>query len=214
VVVLSKLDLAHDLAADLAAVARVTGSVPVVPLSGITGEGVDLLEPYLEPGRTLCLLGSSGVGKSTLLNALLGEERQRVRAVREDDSRGRHTTTSRELIALPGGALLIDTPGLRSVGLWDDGSGLEQAFADIEGLAGDCRFRDCRHGGEPGCAVRAAIASGDLDESRLASHRKLERELRSIDLRADVAASRAEGRRLGRLYREAGRASRRRSEGW
>ncbi|MFN8621548.1 MAG: ribosome small subunit-dependent GTPase A [Chloroflexota bacterium] len=201
VLVLNKADLAADLLGSLAAVGAVAGGVPIHPVSAVTGEGLAGLGSYLAQGRTVCLLGSSGVGKSTLANALLGETRQLVRAERSDDSRGRHTTTARELFPLPGGALLIDTPGLRSVGLWDDAGSLDSAFDDVARLAAECRFSDCRHEGEPGCAVRAAIADGELAEERLESHRKLERELRSRELREDVAAARAESRRWGRMAR-------------
>lgn len=213
VLVLNKADVATDLAGSLAAVGAVAGSTPIHPVSAITGEGLDGLAPFLAPGRTVCLLGSSGVGKSTLANALLGEERQLVRAERADDSRGRHTTTARELFPLPGGALLIDTPGLRSVGLWDDGAGLDQAFEDINRFAEACRFSDCRHESEPGCAVRAAIEDGELAAERLESHRKLEREVRSLELRNDVAAARAESRRWGRTYRQVAKRVRQRMDG-
>lgn len=206
VLVLNKADLAEDLAGSLAAVAGVAGGAPIHPVSAVTGEGLDGLAPFLAPGQTVCLLGSSGVGKSTLANALLGEQRQLVRAERTDDSRGRHTTTARELFPLPGGALLIDTPGLRSVGLWDDGAGLDHAFEDVGRFAAACRFSDCRHESEPGCAVRRAIADGELAEERLESHRKLEKEVRSLELRNDVAAARAESRRWGRMVGRAGKA--------
>jgi ribosome biogenesis GTPase len=216
VIVLNKADVADDLGAAVAAVAPVAAGAPIHPVSALTHDGLAGLDPYLGAGRTVCLLGSSGVGKSTLANALLGHDRQLVREERADDGRGRHTTTARELFPLPGGALLVDTPGLRSVGLWDDGSGLDQAFGDIVELAAGCRFSDCRHEREPGCAVRAAIEAGELPGERLASHRKLARELRSIDLRHDVAAARAESRRMGRMYRDASRVARgkRDAEAW
>jgi ribosome biogenesis GTPase len=152
------------------------------------------------------------VGKSTITNALLGSDRQAVRAARADDDRGRHTTTARELFVLPSGALLIDTPGLRAVGVWDDGKALGDTFADVERLAVGCRFRDCRHSGEPGCAVDAAVAHGELDAERLRSMRKLEREIVSLERRSDIRASRAEARRMGRIYREAVKPPKRR--GW
>jgi ribosome biogenesis GTPase / thiamine phosphate phosphatase len=212
VVVLNKADLVSDLATSVAAVAAVAGDVPIHPVSAMTHDGLAGLAPYLAPGRTVCLLGASGVGKSTLANALLGTQRQLVKAERADDSRGRHTTTARELFPLPGGALLIDTPGLRSVGLWDDGKGLDQAFEDIAALAVSCRFSDCRHVTEPDCAVMAAIASGELAEERLESHQKLEKELRSLDLRSDPAAARAENRRFGRMVRVAGKTAQVRKE--
>ncbi len=213
VIVLNKADVAPDLPGALAAVGGVAAGTPIHAVSAVTGFGLDALEPCLAPGRTVCLLGSSGVGKSTLANALLGSQRQLVQAERADDARGRHTTTARELFPLPGGALLIDTPGLRAVGLWDDGAGLDQAFGDVAAFAEGCRFSDCRHETEPGCAVRAAIEDGELAAGRLDSHRKLERELRSLELRNDVAAARAESRRFGRMIREVAKRSSARMDG-
>jgi len=203
IVVLNKADLCDDVPARVAEVAAVVGDARILVLSARTGMGLDRLQPELAAGRTLALLGSSGVGKSTITNALLGAERQLVREVREDDQRGRHTTSARELFRLPGGALLIDTPGMRSIGLWEAGEGLETAFGDVEALAASCRFSDCRHEVEPGCAVRAAVASGELGEDRLESRRKLMREMASIDRRNSVAQARAENRRFGRMIRDA-----------
>ena len=200
VVLLSKSDLCEDLPAAIGRVASVAASVPVHVISAIAGLGLDELGPYLLPGLTVALLGSSGVGKSTLVNVLLGEERQVVRATRADDERGRHTTSARELIRLPGGAILLDTPGMRSLALWDD-EGVDRAFADIEALATGCRFNDCRHSGEPDCAVRRAIQEGTLAESRLEGRRKLERELASLERRKSPAAVRAEARRWARTTR-------------
>ena len=210
VVVLNKADLATDLAADIAAVTRVAPNTQVHVMSALTGDGLAALVEHLAPGLTVCLLGSSGVGKSTITNALLGSERQHVRATRADDERGRHTTTTRELFVLPSGALLIDTPGLRAVGVWDDGSALDDVFADVERLATGCRFRDCRHGGEPGCAVSVAVANGDLDPARLEAMRKLEREIAALERRSDIREARAESRRMGRIYRDAARPLKRR----
>lgn len=212
VIVLNKVDLAIDLAADIARIAAVAGDVPIIATSALEHDGLDALRREILPGTTGCLLGSSGVGKSTIINALLGVDRQTVRAARADDDRGRHATTRRELIALPGGGLLIDTPGLRAVGVWDDGTGLGQAFEDVGSLAAACRFRDCRHEREPGCAVRVAVATGELAAARLEDMRKLEREVRSLELRSDVRSARAEARRLGRLYRDVGKAIER--KGW
>ncbi len=200
-VILNKADLAADRAGALQVVEAIAGTAPVHALSARTGEGLGALDPYLATGRTLALLGSSGVGKSTITNVLLGEERQLVREVREDDHRGRHTTTGRELFFLPGGALLIDTPGMRSIGLWDGAEGLSAAFDDIERLAEACRFADCTHHVEPGCAVRTAVEAGDLAPERLRSRRKLEREMASAERRSSVSASRAENRRFGRMIR-------------
>jgi ribosome biogenesis GTPase len=202
VILLNKADLCDDVAARTADVATITGDTPIHAVSARTGDGLDALEHYATPQRTLALLGSSGAGKSTITNALLGEERQLVCDVRDDDHRGRHTTTGRELFLLPSGALLIDTPGLRSIGLWD-AVGLDASFEDIDALAAACRFSDCSHGVEPGCAVRAAIEAGDLASERLSSRQKLERELRSTERRNSVAASRAESRRFGRMIRNA-----------
>jgi ribosome biogenesis GTPase len=192
VIVLNKADLAGDLPARVAEAESVAMGVPVVAVSATAHQGLDALAPWLEPGRTVALLGSSGVGKSTLINALLGEERQATRAVREHDSRGRHTTTHRELVPLPGGAVLLDTPGIRELQLWGDESSADGAFPEIAALAAKCRFGDCGHNGEPGCAVLAAVASGTLDEERLASWRKLQRELRWLATRQDARARAAE----------------------
>jgi ribosome biogenesis GTPase len=186
VVVLNKADLAAaEIDVRRAEAAGVAPGVPLVVLAAKRGEGLDALAPWLEPGRTVALLGSSGVGKSTIVNRLLGREKQKTQEVREADQRGRHTTTHRELVALPGGALLVDTPGLREIQLWSEGAGLEAAFEEVLALSAGCRFRDCAHEGEPGCAVRAAAADGRLDPKRLESYLKLQAELRSIEVRED-----------------------------
>ena len=194
VVVLNKADMCADVAGRVADATSVAPGVPVRAVSAQAGHGLESLTPLLEPGKTVALLGSSGVGKSTLTNALLGWERQVTNTVREDDQRGRHTTTMRELIVTPSGALLIDSPGMRSVGMWEVEQGLEDAFADVERFAAQCRFSDCTHAVEPGCAVRAAIASGELDAERLASRDKLARESAAHARRADPLA-RADERR-------------------
>ena len=164
----------------------------LIVLAAKRGEGLDGLAPWLAAARTVALLGSSGVGKSTIVNRLLGREKQKTQDVREADQRGRHTTTHRELVALPGGALLVDTPGLREIQLWSEGAGLEAAFDDVLSLSRACRFRDCAHQGEPGCAVRAAVADGRLEPARLQSYLKLQGELRSIDVREDPLRRREE----------------------
>ncbi len=194
VIVLNKADVAIDLEHRLIDVASIAPAVPIVVLSALTGDHLADLSPYLVAGQTAVVLGSSGVGKSTLVNANLGELRQATAAVRGDDSRGRHTTTHRELFDLPGGAMLIDTPGIRALEVAGADEGIETAFDDITDLATTCRFSDCRHEGEPGCAVRAAVADGRLSEDRLASHRKLEREVAHSERKGDPRA-RAEERR-------------------
>jgi ribosome biogenesis GTPase / thiamine phosphate phosphatase len=186
VVVLSKADLAPD---PWAAVADVRlalgGTVPVIAISVLADTGLDALAPWLRPGATSVLLGSSGVGKTTLLNALTGEDRHTA-PVRSGDDRGRHATTARELVLLPGGAIVIDTPGLRLPRVWEQARGLETAFADVTELARQCRFADCRHMGEPGCAVAAAVADGRLPADRLAGLAKLERERARLEDRREV----------------------------
>lgn len=205
IVLLNKVDIALDVDRAVADVRAVVPGTRVIVSSATTGRGLDEMRAHIGAGTTACLLGSSGVGKSALTNVLLGEHRQLVRAIREDDSKGRHTTTHRELFSLPGGGLLIDTPGLRTVGVSADASSLESTFGDVSALSRECRFSDCTHTSDPGCAVRAAIEAGILSPERLASHHKLEAELRSVAIRNDARARRAAERRLGRTYRSAGR---------
>jgi ribosome biogenesis GTPase len=187
--VLTKADLDPDADRTAARAARELGIADGVALSAVTGDGLAVLRSLLDPGRTAVLLGPSGAGKSTLVNALLGEERQATGAIRAGDGRGRHTTVTRELIALPGGALLLDTPGVREIGLWD---GAGDSYADIDELAAGCRFSDCRHETEPGCAVRNAV-----DAERIDAWRKLAREQKSIDDRRAAARERQQSGRRG-----------------
>lgn len=177
VLLLNKADLCDDREAVLAEAAAVAPGVDVHLLSARLGEGVDQVRRHLGRGRTAAFVGSSGVGKSTLTNALLGHERLAVSAVREGDDRGRHTTTSRRMLFLPDGSMVIDTPGMRELQLWEAGSGVERAFDDVGSFADECRFRDCTHNGEPGCRVRTALQDGELDEERLENYRKLQAEL-------------------------------------
>ena len=199
-IVLSKADLSEDVEAAVAEAESVAVGVPVHPVSCVTGEGVEELRAYLTDNRTVALLGSSGVGKSTLINALLGEDVQATAEVRRD-GRGRHTTTTRELVLVPGGGLVLDTPGMRELQLWDAQEGFGTAFTDVESLFEHCRFRDCSHEKEPGCAVKRALADGSLDEDRYRSYQKLQRELRMLELKQDQRARAEQGRKLRRQAR-------------
>jgi ribosome biogenesis GTPase len=202
VAVLTKSDLCDGIDAAVAEVEAVTFGVPVLVTSAVTGIGVDAVSARVGPGRTAAAVGSSGVGKSTLINVLCGEERLATREIRTD-GRGRHTTTHRELILLPGRGCMIDTPGMRELQLWDSGEGLERAFEDVDALIARCRFSDCAHETEPGCAVRAAVADGSLDAARLESYRKLQRELHWLEIRNDARARSEERRRWRAINREA-----------
>ena len=181
VLLLTKCDLVDDPDPLVDRARGVAWGTPVHPLSAHAGIGLDVLQDYVAGGQTIVLLGTSGVGKSTLSNHLVGEQRMYVQAVRADDDRGRHTTTSRHLLPLPGGGAIIDTPGLRAVALWAADEGLQSTFGDIEEFAGACRFGDCAHKGEPGCSVEAAVERGLIEPDRLAAYFKLQRELAHLD---------------------------------
>ncbi|GLH97620.1 ribosome small subunit-dependent GTPase A [Phytohabitans aurantiacus] len=202
VVVLTKSDLAADPDAVAADIAAFAPGVDVVAASAPRGDGLERLRPLVAAGRTLGLLGPSGAGKSTLVNALAGATVMGTQSIRRADGKGRHTTTYRALIPVPGGGAILDTPGVRSVGLLDGSEGLDQAFADVAELAAECRFSDCRHEDEPGCAVRAAIESGDLAPRRLASWRRLQREVAFEARRRDVRLAAEERARWRRIHRE------------
>jgi ribosome biogenesis GTPase len=211
VVVLTKADLCADPANALAIAESVAFGAPVLAVSSTTGQGLDALSTWLKPRETCALVGSSGVGKSTLVNALAGRPLMETGAIREADAKGRHTTTHRQLLALPNGALVLDTPGMRELGLFEAEAGLSAVFEDVEALAASCKFTDCRHKSEPGCAIRGAIATGLLDPARLRSFEKLQRELayavRQNDHQAREAAHRrwvviTKAARAGRKMRD------------
>ncbi|MGY1811571.1 ribosome small subunit-dependent GTPase A [Blastococcus sp. SYSU D00820] len=201
VVVLTKADLCDDVPGAVAEVAGAAPGVEVLAVSVVTGEGLSALRAVLGPGRTAAMVGPSGVGKSSLVNALTGAPVVATAAVRAADGRGRHTTTARELHLLPGGGLLVDTPGMRELALTDDESGVDTAYADVTELAQRCRFRDCEHRTEPGCAVAAAVAAGELDPARVPAWRKLQAEVHRQALRTDARARAAEHARVRALHR-------------
>lgn len=203
-ILLNKADLCDDTRVFLDDVASRCPGVPVQFTSTRRAGGVDALRASIGPGVTAAFVGPSGAGKSSLVNALVGDALLATGAVRADDGRGRHVTTRRQLVRVPGGGLLLDTPGLREIQLADD-EGLDAVFDDVGALAARCRFRDCRHEGEPGCAVRAAVDAGELDPDRVAHHRQLEREAEAFERRHDARARKQAGRTWGQLHAEAAR---------
>jgi len=199
VVVLNKADLRNDVPDVVRATESLAPGLPVLATSTLSREGVDQMRTQLKPGETAVFVGSSGVGKSSLINCLLGDPTQVVRDIRAD-GKGRHTTTSRQLVLIPGGAVVIDTPGLRELTLWHAEDGLDRSFADVDAFAWECAFRDCAE--EPGCAVRDAIEGGDLPEERFASYRKLEREIDFVARRRDKALELAERKRWNQIHKQ------------
>jgi len=208
VVVLNKTDLAADVDSVVAQTEAVSPGIPVYAVSAEDGLGMDQLQRHLGPGRTVAFLGSSGVGKSTIINRLVGKERMAVGEVRQADGKGRHTTTHRELVSLPEGGAVIDTPGMREIGVWGDEQGLAGTFPEVDELARECRFNDCRHESEGGCAVKEALESGRLDASRVGSFMKLRSEFENLEQRRSYRARLEEkrrGKRFAKMVREVNR---------
>ena len=195
VIILTKSDLVKDPSKHIEEILSIAAGVPVFALSSKTGSGLEELSAYLKPCNTIVFLGSSGVGKSTLLNTLAGEQIMAIGDIREDDSRGRHTTAHRQLAMLPRGCMVIDTPGLREVGMWDADSGLDEAFHDVTQYFQDCRFSDCRHQNEPGCAVLEAITDGSLSQQRWDDYQKLLSETRFVNDKSGYLQSKQEWHR-------------------
>lgn len=202
IIILNKLDACSDPHDYLDKTTRIPGEVPILTISAKDGSNVENLTQYIEIGKTIVLIGSSGVGKSTLINHLMGYSRQKVGDIRESDGKGRHVTTSRELIPLPGGGMLIDNPGIREIQLWSSGTGITRTFTDIHELSHFCKFKDCIHESEPGCAVKQAIEDGELSLERFNSYRKLMREQEYLRLKRDKYERKKQEKKLGKLYRQ------------
>lgn len=202
VIILNKADLCDCVEQCVAEVEALALGVPIVVLSASTSQGLDGLKPYLQSGQTVALLGSSGVGKSTITNQLIGTDVQTVQAVRKGDNRGKHTTTYRELILLPTGGLIVDTPGMRELQVWSGDEGLQETFADIEMFVQQCRFRNCQHEREPGCAVQQALNEGTLDYRRFLNYQKLQKELNYLVRKQDQRLNLLEKERWKKIHKE------------
>jgi len=202
VIILSKADLCDDIEEKIAQVEAVAFGVPIHPISVAEKLGLEEIDRYLQPGKTVALLGSSGVGKSTIINYLAGKEILKVQEIREDDNKGRHTTTHRELILLPNGGCMIDTPGMREIQLWDSNEGISDTFKEIEELASQCYFSDCTHQNEPNCAVKIALEDGTLDRGRYQSYVKLQRELAYLARKEDQKAQLVEKEKWKKIHKE------------
>ncbi len=202
IIVLNKADLSEYIEQQIKEVEAIAFGIPIFAVSATENRGLDKLMTYISKGQTVAFLGSSGVGKSSIINGLLGEERLKVGALRESDGRGRHTTTYRELLLLPNGGIVIDTPGLRELQIWTNEGGLEKVFADIEELALKCRFRDCTHNSEPGCAIQRSIQDGILEKKRYANYLKMQKELKYLKIRQDQKESRRVDREFARRIKK------------
>lgn len=202
VVVLNKADLSENIEEEIEKIEEVALGVPILPISAKTGEGIDSLLQYIQKGQTVTLLGSSGVGKSSIINCLLGEELIKVGGLRKSDGRGKHTTTYRELLVLPEGGIVIDTPGMRELQIWSENEGLEKTFGDIEELAAKCKFNDCSHQTEPGCAIQAALENSTLDKKRYEGYLKLQKELAHLKTRQDQKETRRISREWDKRVRK------------